>query len=164
MSPSQQDQGVDTPLGAISSLSDVQLVQKIQEVQDTPCQCAAAHTGNGKAAPALSIKPKLTGDRCECPTCGDRFNSTAAFDEHRVGRYGVNRRCLSADDMAAEGMRLRADGFWTTSLKSAGKFGVKDAVLSKAVTQNSRDREGGGTTLPTLPVNGSFDRRLSSGA
>lgn len=55
---------------------------------------------------------KLTGQRNECPTCGERFNSNAAFDKHRTGHYGVDRRCMTAEEMQAHGMVKRDDGFW----------------------------------------------------
>jgi len=31
----------------------------------------------------------LTGDRNECPTSGEPFNSTGAFDMHRTGSFGT---------------------------------------------------------------------------
>lgn len=61
---------------------------------------------------------KLRGDRNQCPTCGDFFNSTAAFDKHRVPvtpKVPLPRKCLSAAQMTALGMVLRADGFWRGS-------------------------------------------------
>jgi len=58
---------------------------------------------------------RLTGQRNECPTCGERFNSNSAFDKHRTGQYGADRRCLTADEMRARGMVLRDDGFWRSA-------------------------------------------------
>jgi hypothetical protein len=58
--------------------------------------------------------PKLRGDRCRCSTCGELFNSTLAFDKHRVGQYGSSRRCLYALGMTARGMSKLDDGFWVT--------------------------------------------------
>lgn len=57
---------------------------------------------------------KLTGDRCKCPTCGLYFNSTHAFDKHRVGRYDLpgDRRCLSITEMSSKGMQANSQGFW----------------------------------------------------
>ncbi len=57
---------------------------------------------------------KLTGDRCRCPTCGEHFNSTYAFDRHRSGEWEA-RVCLSTDQMAARGMARNARGFWVSS-------------------------------------------------
>jgi hypothetical protein len=56
----------------------------------------------------------LRGDRCRCPSCGQLFNSTRSFDEHRTGDYAVARRCLSTVEMLARGMRQNASGFWLT--------------------------------------------------
>lgn len=62
----------------------------------------------------MSERRKLTGDHNQCPTCGLYFNSTVAFDKHRVGEHGKNRRCLSVEEMKAKGMVLNADDWWVT--------------------------------------------------
>lgn len=59
---------------------------------------------------------KLTGQRNQCPTCGDYFNSNHAFDKHRTGSYTPNkRRCLTADEMMWIDMFKGDDGFWRGS-------------------------------------------------
>jgi len=60
---------------------------------------------------------KLSGDRCQCAACGEYFNSTAAFDRHRVGGYRVpgDRRCLSTYEMSERGFSKNLKGFWVTS-------------------------------------------------
>lgn len=58
---------------------------------------------------------KLSGDRNQCPTCGKGFNSIAAFDKHRTGKFGVGRRCMTTEEMLAKGMVLRDDGFWRSA-------------------------------------------------
>lgn len=60
--------------------------------------------------------PKLTGNRCQCPTCGEYFTSTRAFDRHRVGSYAKpgqpnTRRCMCAAEMDAAGFERNARGF-----------------------------------------------------
>ena len=64
---------------------------------------------------------KLTGDRNQCQGCKAYFNSTKAFDKHRVGKHGADRRCLSETEMARVGMVLRNDGYWraTEMLRTA---------------------------------------------
>lgn len=58
----------------------------------------------------------LRGRRCQCTSCGLYFNSNAAFDKHRVGRYSPNERtCLSVDAMGNLGMAKNSDGFWVSS-------------------------------------------------
>jgi len=54
----------------------------------------------------------LHGDHNECPGCGLLFNSTHAFDKHRVGPHGA-RRCLTPEEMMAKGMVQR--GIWWIS-------------------------------------------------
>ena len=60
-------------------------------------------------------KQHLTGDQNQCPGCGEYFNSTYAFDRHRTGRFGVDRRCMTIDEMTARGMSMNKAGFWISS-------------------------------------------------
>lgn len=57
----------------------------------------------------------LRGDRNQCPGCGVFFNSTHAFDKHRTGAHGADRRCRTSEEMTDAGMVLGADGFWRGS-------------------------------------------------
>ncbi len=59
----------------------------------------------------------LTGSRCLCRTCGERFNSVSMFDRHRVGRIDLaapscGRRCLTVAEMIARGYSRNASAFW----------------------------------------------------
>jgi len=48
----------------------------------------------------------LRGDHCRCPSCGERFNSAKAFDQHRVGWFSGLRRMPSLHWIHAwEGLR-----------------------------------------------------------
>ncbi len=58
---------------------------------------------------------KLTGDRNQCQGCKTYFNSTAAFDKHRSGQHGVDRRCLTEPEMLTKGMAKGSTGFWVGS-------------------------------------------------
>ena len=63
----------------------------------------------------MNVRRKLSGDRCQCSTCGEYFNSTHAFDRHRTGAYEpLERRCLTATEMEARGMSRNVQGFWIT--------------------------------------------------
>jgi hypothetical protein len=55
----------------------------------------------------------LRGGRCLCGACGEFFNSTAAFDKHRVGPM-TDRRCRSVAEMNDAGMAHNAAGYWIT--------------------------------------------------
>lgn len=55
---------------------------------------------------------KLSGTRNQCSGCKEYFNSNTAFDKHRTGKHGVDRRCRTPDEMMAKGMLLNAQGFW----------------------------------------------------
>jgi hypothetical protein len=56
----------------------------------------------------------LSGDRNQCQGCKAYFNSVKAFDKHRTGKHGVDRRCLTEDEMLGKGMSVNKDGFWIT--------------------------------------------------
>lgn len=58
--------------------------------------------------------PKLTGNRCQCPTCGECFNGLAGFDAHRTGPFDGTRRCLTVAAMDARGWVRNDAGFWVT--------------------------------------------------
>jgi hypothetical protein len=60
---------------------------------------------------------RLTGQRSLCRTCGEYFNSTAAFDKHRIGEHGKSRRCMTLAEMTAKGMAKATSGFWVTALR-----------------------------------------------
>jgi hypothetical protein len=62
--------------------------------------------------------PRLTGNRCQCPTCGEYFNGVQPFDKHRTGHYAKpgerlgDRRCLTVAEMETHGFIRNAAGFW----------------------------------------------------
>lgn len=89
------------------------------------------------------MKPKLTlrGDRNQCPTCRLYFNSTHAFEKHRTGTYGIDRRCLTVPEMEAKGMTINKDGFWMTKSRST------DTIPSSPRGATAADL---GSTLATL--------------
>lgn len=57
---------------------------------------------------------KLRGDRNQCPTCNEFFNSTLAFEKHRTGKFGIDRRCRTVGEMEIKGMSKNDAGFWIT--------------------------------------------------
>lgn len=61
----------------------------------------------------------LRGDRNQCTGCGLLFNSSHAFDKHRHGAHGVDRRCMTEPEMLAKGMVRGADNFWRGSAMPA---------------------------------------------
>lgn len=66
---------------------------------------------------------KLSGDHNQCPTCSEFFNSTKAFDKHRVGEYHkMSRRCLKVDEMMSKGMAKNTKGFWVTGPMPANAY------------------------------------------
>jgi hypothetical protein len=63
----------------------------------------------------VSTMKILRGDRNQCQLCKQYFNSTGAFDKHRTGQHGVNRRCKTPEEMVQSGMVMKPDGFWIGS-------------------------------------------------
>jgi hypothetical protein len=55
----------------------------------------------------------LTSSRNQCGGCGQYFNSNTAFEKHRSGIFGIDRRCLNDQEMKAKKMVKNAAGFWT---------------------------------------------------
>ncbi len=70
------------------------------------------------------MKRKLNGDHCQCAGCGQYFNSTAAFDKHRVGPYH-KRRCLLPNEMEAIGMAASKTNWWITSKRSDSAIALR---------------------------------------
>jgi hypothetical protein len=57
---------------------------------------------------------KLTDSRCQCSGCNEYFNSDTAFDMHRTGEFGKDRRCMTPAEMLKAGMAKNADDWWIT--------------------------------------------------
>jgi len=80
---------------------------------------------------------RLTGNRVECPTCRECFNSDSAFDRHRVGTYDDPknpRRCLTVPQMVAKGFKVNAQGFWIRGKLPAGTVQRKRGMTPPAAT------------------------------
>lgn len=78
---------------------------------------------------------RLAGDRCRCVACGELFNSVHAFDAHRFGRFGLDRRCLTPLEMRGRGMSTNDAGYWITARRptaslpaAAGDFRSQSAT------------------------------------
>jgi hypothetical protein len=61
---------------------------------------------------------RLTGSRNQCQSCKQYFNSNTAFEKHRTGQHGVNRRCRTVEEMTALGMLVNHAGFWITEKRN----------------------------------------------
>jgi hypothetical protein len=79
----------------------------------------------------------LRGDHCQCRSCFEYFNSTYAFDKHRTGQHGKDRRCLTTDQMLQRKMAKNAGGWWLSSIPH------KDAFVPWACDSTSGDRAEG---------------------
>ena len=58
---------------------------------------------------------KLNGEHNHCSACGEYFNSSKAFEKHRIGEFGVDRRCTTVEEMTAKGMSKSKTDWWITS-------------------------------------------------
>lgn len=70
----------------------------------------------------------LRGDHNQCAARLEYFNSTAAFEKHRTGDFGVDRRCRTAQEMEKSGMSRNADGWWITSAWTERRGAGSDAL------------------------------------
>lgn len=57
----------------------------------------------------------LKGDRNQCQSCKEYFNSTGSFEGHRTGKHGVDRRCRTPEEMIERGYSKNKLGFWIAS-------------------------------------------------
>lgn len=57
---------------------------------------------------------KLRGQHNHCSACGEYFNSNKAFEKHRIGAFGVDRRCATVEEMKAKGMSKNSGDWWIT--------------------------------------------------
>lgn len=55
---------------------------------------------------------KLRGQKNQCQGCKQYFNSNTAFEKHRTGKHGKDRRCMTEEEMTSKGMSLNAQSFW----------------------------------------------------
>ena len=60
----------------------------------------------------------LQGEHNQCPGCGEYFNSNYAFDFHRIGDHGIDRRCASVQEMETMGMALNKTNWWVSRQKA----------------------------------------------
>ena len=55
---------------------------------------------------------KVGSSRNQCRGCGQYFKSNTAFEAHRTGKYGEDRRCKPTEEIIASGYRLNKDRYW----------------------------------------------------
>lgn len=103
-------------------------------------------------------RPRLTGNRCECPTCGELFSRTRAFDRHRIGAYAKpgewkdSRRCLTPEEMTARGWQRNAAGAWVMQAFDAAGKARTGVQLGRPATH-----------VPASPARG-LDRHYPAGS
>lgn len=75
---------------------------------------------------------KLTGQRNQCPSCLEYFNSNTGFDSHRTGSHAKQqRRCLTVAEIEETGMKLNDAGYWVFPISE------KDAERMAKIRQMS---------------------------
>lgn len=65
----------------------------------------------------------------ECVGCESLFLGVPAFDSHRVGRHGIDRRCATPDEMRAAGLGQDDRGVWVGA-SEVGKPRQKPPIRS----------------------------------
>jgi hypothetical protein len=76
-----------------------------------------SHNGDGvplfiNEKPKVEIPPGKMWNQCS--GCGEIFESIYAFDYHREGEYGKNRRCLEIEEMLSKGMKKNRFQRWVS--------------------------------------------------
>lgn len=87
--------------------------------------------------------PKLSGNRCQCPTCGEYFNGVTGFDAHRIGPFDGKRHCLPVAEMTARGWTRNDAGFWVTDSHAQRAAKRPAAGVRAPRSKPSRVRQGG---------------------
>ena len=70
----------------------------------------------------------LKGNRNQCQGCKELFNSNRAFDKHRTGKHGVDRRCRTTEEMTRIGMSVNSEGYWIGKKMSESYIKDKEKV------------------------------------
>jgi hypothetical protein len=109
----------------------------------TPIFPVSLHLQSDQSVSGNRQRRVLSGDHCQCRSCLLYFNSTSAFDKHRVGEYATSRRCLSVTEMLAKGMAQNATGWWVTAL---------NASLRSSIFRRNGDRPDPATSLSPEPI------------
>lgn len=79
--------------------------------------------------------PRLTGNRCQCPTCSEYFGSVRGFDRHRIGIVAApDRRCLTVAELSAAGWQRSARGFLLMPDARRAGAGVEAASMIPPIT------------------------------
>jgi hypothetical protein len=77
---------------------------------------------------------KLGTSRNQCGACREYFNSKAPFVKHRVGDFGIDRRCLNVEEMKAKKMEKNSAGFWTNGLMDQSIIEKRNAIREQEKT------------------------------
>lgn len=76
---------------------------------------------------------KLSSSRCQCCGCGHYFNSTGAFDKHRIeDKIQKIRRCRTPEEMEKAGMLVTVAGWWVTSAWDMASASCGDGDLARS--------------------------------
>ena len=75
-------------------------------------------------------------DKCRCMSCGEYFNSSFGFEEHRSGKVGTpERRCLTPEELTAEGWAKNGTGHWISKPRPAQAPRRGNGVLTEPVEE-----------------------------
>lgn len=89
---------------------------------------------------------KLSGERNQCPSCSLYFKSNTAFSKHRTGKHGVDRRCMTTEEMTVSGMPCDEKGWWSASAMSTD---LKEYFENKESLKHEQDTSD--ADRPVLP-------------
>jgi hypothetical protein len=97
------------------------------------------------------IAPKLTDNRCQCRACGEYFSCADTFDRHRIGQFGIDRRCMTAAEMDAAGFARNRRGFRMKPDRRRGGADLPARRAPVAMVLPTPAPDTAGTRADTLP-------------
>ena len=81
----------------------------------------------------------LRGQRNQCAACRQYFARNSGFTKHRIGTFGVDRRCLTVPELQERGFQRDVSGFWRVPSTGTNPWsrGASRAGLATRQTQEA---------------------------
>lgn len=71
------------------------------------------------ASPMNKVKLNAGSMANQCSACGQLFRAVTTHTLHRIGKFGIDRRCMTVDEMLASDMKLNSRRQWVNDDDSA---------------------------------------------
>lgn len=74
------------------------------------------------------VKLKKGSMRNQCPACGELFTTVGNFDKHRTGKFSVDRRCRTPDELLSLGLHQDGGGWWRQDAPTQHEYTPQKAL------------------------------------